>query len=487
MPKLSFIVPVYKPRKSFDACVKSLVEQSLKDFEVIFVLDGPDSSVRSKIAKLAQDIQFNIIEIPHGGACKARNEGAKHAQGDYWVFWDADCVIEPDAAKNWCEILDEDKKIGFVYSGYKFLNEGGAIDSEPFDPWLLRVRNYISTCFPFRKEFYPGWNESLLSLQDWDFWLSVVEKGGVGQFLRGYSFSTDLPTADSISGQGCTPDVWLERVSAVQKLHSIEVRDTCISSLQYKTEGIRLAKLIGADYQDFPNAKPHYYKNIIQVGFSFHPRFVTMHSTIFNDKNVKKYLFWMPDNITEIYNGLSLTAMIKYSTLLNSSVTQFVEDIAAKDMMDRAGFKVDLMPFPIVNSEKSSPLPEKPVFLFDICPEYSHAFNSLERSLPDVKLEPVTETAELSKFTGLLYFYLDRTMNTSIKRALLSGRYVVSNVKAPFAGYVDDTKSPDFFIPEMVDKIRSLIDSNTNEQARAYYEKNSTHEKLKEILCVSAS
>src|ERR1035437_2756830 len=173
--KLSFIVPVYKPKLDIlSKCVKSIIEQSLKDWEIIFVLDGPEVYAKSAIASLMKKVpnHFKVVEIEHGGACNARNEGFKHAKGEIVIFWDCDCVIEPHAAKAWIDIFDNKKEVDFIYSGYKFLGEQGCINAEPFDPWLLRVNNYISTCFPLRREKVVKWNESLKSLQDWDFWLT---------------------------------------------------------------------------------------------------------------------------------------------------------------------------------------------------------------------------------------------------------------------------------------------------------------------------
>src|SRR3990167_526165 len=238
MSKLSFIIPVYNPNPIlFEKVVKSLVDQSLKDWDAMFVLDGPCQGAELIIGRAFKKVpnHYRIIEIAHAGAQVARNEGFKETRknpetGAYVVFWDSDCVIEPHAAMAWVDILDNQPGIGFVYSGYKFLEEKGAIASEPFDPWMLRIRNYISTCFPMRRELFPGFNEELESLQDWDMWLRVVERGAVGKFLPGYAFSTAYPTPESISGKGCGPGQWLQRMDKVRYLNKLPFRKTCLTS-----------------------------------------------------------------------------------------------------------------------------------------------------------------------------------------------------------------------------------------------------------------
>ena len=482
---LSVIIPIYKKSEQIlEKCIKSIISQSLKDWELIAVLDGPDDTAKALVRRLMKKVpnHFKIVEIEHGGAPRARNAGFDESKGDIVLFWDADCIIEPHAALAWLDIFKEKSDVGFIYSGYKFLDESGAINSEPFDPWTLRIRNYISGCFPVRRTLVPKWNEELKSLQDWDFWLTVVERGGSGHFLQGYAFSTELPTKDSISGQGCTSEVWLDRVEAVQRIHGITQRDICVSSLSYKPDAIALAKLLDADYQDFPTAKPHRYKKIIQVGFSLKPDHVEAHASIFNDPAVKNYLFWMPDNIHEAWNEMSYKALVKYSILLNSCCTQFVEDKTAKDLMERAGFKVSILPMPMKNDLEIKPLPEKPRFAVDIDGGYGKIFSLLDQSLPDIQMEVLNGKEAINDFTGIIQFYGDKTLSNTIKRAILTGRHVISNVQDPFTGYLDDDKTPEEFISTFVDRIRKVAKKPINQSAIDYYKKELDAERLKGAL-----
>lgn len=473
--RLTFVVPVYQPRLDIlTKCVKALCAQSLKDWSAVFVLDGANKAaadvIRAEMKKKPNS--YKIIEQEHGGAQKARNRGALEAKTEFVVWWDYDCLIEPDTAQTWVNQFDKNPDIAFVYSGYKFLEEKGAIQSEPFDPWLLRVRNYISTCFPVRREFAGTWTESLKSLQDWDFWLQVVEKGGKGKYLPGFAFSTLYPEAKSISGEGCTDAVWLERIDAVKKLHNLPERKVCVSSLRSKAEGVWLAKLIDADYQDYPNWKPHRYETIIQVGFSFMPDAVEAHCAIFNEPHVKKVLFWTCDDITELWTRLNHTAIKKYRILLGAmpNLKQYVEDKAAYDMMKELGFDVEIRSMPMEVRE-APPLPEKPKFLVDICGNYNPVMNVLEMSLPDVELVPIQGAAKIADFSGLVHLHPDRTVSPGMKRAWLAGRHVVSNVQSPFAGYVDDTQDLSKFIPEFVEEIRKAAFSVPPAGARDYYSK----------------
>jgi len=478
---LSFILPVYKPKlEIMEKAVKSIISQSLKEWEAIFVLDGENPEAEKSIHRLMKKSanHYKVFTIEHGGACKARNEGFKESKGEYVIFWDSDCVIEPHAAKAWVDIFEDKPEIGFIYSGYKFFDEKGAINAEPFDPWLLRVNNYISTCSPLRRQLVPKWNEELKSLQDWDFWLTVTESGAVGKFMNGYSFSTAAPDNESISGQGCTDEKWLERRDTVKKLHNIPDRDICVSAISNRQDGIALAKYLDADYRDIPNWKPHRYKTIIQVGFSLNPNRVETHCGIFSEPNVKKVIFWTPDDIYEIWNRISFNAMSKYSLLLNNISQQFVEDKAAKDMMEKAGFKVSVLPMPMKNDLEVKNLPVKPRFAVDIDPGYSEIFRVIDKSLPDISLEVLSGSHKINDFTGVVHFFGDKTLSNEMKRAILTGRHVISNVQDPFTGFLDDAVEPEKFIKDFVNRIRDVAYKPVNTAAIDYYKRELDKSKL---------
>lgn len=493
--KLSFIVPVYRPKVDvLEKCLVSLREQALKDWEAIVVLDGPCPEARATVKKVFKkcDNPVKVIEIEHGGAPKARNEGAKQAIGDIWVFWDSDCVIEPGASKAWMDLFEKRKEIGFIYSGYKFFGDKVAINSEPWDPYLLRVRNFISTCFPVRRELFDGWTEDLKSLQDWDFWLSVLAKAEklgyepstVGKFLSGFAFATAYPEGDSISAKGCTPDVWLERLDAVKKRHNLPERTVCVVAPAHKMDGVKLAKMIGADYQDNPNDKPNRYKTLVQIGFSAAVSDVERDSAGLAKGDCKKFLFWTGENISQLYNGTSVRAMLMYRTLLNGVTRQLVEDKNAEKQMTDLGFNVEVMPLPIVNEAQVEPMPEKPRWLLDLSGEYMQFFGAVEVSLPDIELEVMQEDhpRPLKDYTGFVSFFTDKSLSNGIKRAHLTARHVVSNVQQPFCGFVDDTKGPEKFIVEVVDKIRAASEKEPHLIARSYYEKSLSPEKFLEAI-----
>jgi len=97
MNKVSVIVPVYNVYEYLEKCLDSLVNQTLKDIEIIVVNDGsPDNSqeIIDKYTKKYKNIKSYIKE--NGGLSDARNYGIKKATGEYIAFLDSDDYVTTD-------------------------------------------------------------------------------------------------------------------------------------------------------------------------------------------------------------------------------------------------------------------------------------------------------------------------------------------------------------------------------------------------------
>ena len=95
--KVSIIVPVYNVEEYLARCLDSLVNQSLKDIEIIVVNDGsPDNSQKiiDNYCKKYKNIKSFIKE--NGGLSDARNFGIEKAQGEYIAFLDSDDYVTID-------------------------------------------------------------------------------------------------------------------------------------------------------------------------------------------------------------------------------------------------------------------------------------------------------------------------------------------------------------------------------------------------------
>lgn len=93
--KISVIVPVYNTEKYLRRCLESIINQSLREIEIIVVNDGSPDNSAQVIADLAQtDNRIITVNQPNGGVSKARNNGLNIAKGEYVLLLDSDDWIE---------------------------------------------------------------------------------------------------------------------------------------------------------------------------------------------------------------------------------------------------------------------------------------------------------------------------------------------------------------------------------------------------------
>lgn len=101
-PLVSVIVPVFKVEQYIDRTMNSLLNQTLKNIEIILVDDGsPDNCPKICDDYAMKDDRIKVIHKKNGGLGFARNSGLDIATGEYIMFVDGDDTIEKDA----CEVL----------------------------------------------------------------------------------------------------------------------------------------------------------------------------------------------------------------------------------------------------------------------------------------------------------------------------------------------------------------------------------------------
>ena len=112
MVKVSVIIPVFNVEKYLHQCIDSILNQTLKDIEIICVDDGSTDNSLSILKEYEQtDIRLKVIEQQNQGAGIARNKGMKIAKGKYLSILDADDFFEADMlekAYNQCEQYNAD-------------------------------------------------------------------------------------------------------------------------------------------------------------------------------------------------------------------------------------------------------------------------------------------------------------------------------------------------------------------------------------------
>ena len=126
-PILSIIVPVYKSEKYLDNCIKSIIVQNFKDWELILVDDGsPDNCPQICDYYSRSDDRIKVLHIKNGGQSRARNVGIDESKGEYITFVDSDDDIEPNSYEENISFLIQHPEIDFIQFPQNRINWGNS-------------------------------------------------------------------------------------------------------------------------------------------------------------------------------------------------------------------------------------------------------------------------------------------------------------------------------------------------------------------------
>lgn len=162
MVKISIIIPVYNTEKYLERCLESILNQEIKEIEVIIVNDGsPDNSYLIIERYRKKDKRIKVISKINGGLSSARNAGIKIAKGEYILHIDSDDWIEDGyfketyekAKRNNLDILVSDFMTVFENNKKKYIKDLKISSSE-----VISGKEYIKLFFD--NKIYPAvWNK----------------------------------------------------------------------------------------------------------------------------------------------------------------------------------------------------------------------------------------------------------------------------------------------------------------------------------------
>ena len=110
MPKVSIIVPIYNVEMYIGKCLETLVNQTLKDIEIILVNDGSKDGSAEIAKKYLKKYPEKIVylEKENGGLSDSRNYGLPYAKGEYIAFLDSDDYVEENMYEEMYELAKKE-------------------------------------------------------------------------------------------------------------------------------------------------------------------------------------------------------------------------------------------------------------------------------------------------------------------------------------------------------------------------------------------
>lgn len=180
-PRVAAIVTCFNLGEYIYEALASLCRQTLREVETVIIDDGStDPFTVSRLDALAAE-GWRVIRTENRGLPAARNLGIRQTRAPYLCRVDADDILRPAYFEKAAAALDANPQAGFASCFYALFDEaGGAYRyTRPRLPEML-ARNEAVGVSVFRRQAWldaGGYCETLPAMQDWDLWISILEKG----------------------------------------------------------------------------------------------------------------------------------------------------------------------------------------------------------------------------------------------------------------------------------------------------------------------
>lgn len=133
----SLIIPVYNRPEEVEELLESLTKQTAQNFEIVIVEDGSKVDCKTIVDNYSNNLTINYFFKENGGPGPARNYGAERAKGDYFIFFDSDCIIP----EKYMEIVERELNKNYVDAF------GGPDMAHPSFSPTQKAINYSMTSF----------------------------------------------------------------------------------------------------------------------------------------------------------------------------------------------------------------------------------------------------------------------------------------------------------------------------------------------------
>lgn len=188
---VSVIIPTYNRAATIEASIRSVLEQSVQETEVIIVDDCSADNTEAVITGIRDERIRYVKNAMNMGAARSRNIGAAGAQGKYLAFNDSDDIWQHDKLEKQLRYLEDRPGIRMVYCALN-LHMGNKTQTIP-DTGLPLEGHILATLIQGNTVGTPtiliergfflnigGFDESILALEDWEFALRVSQNEKIG-------------------------------------------------------------------------------------------------------------------------------------------------------------------------------------------------------------------------------------------------------------------------------------------------------------------
>lgn len=191
MPFFSIIIPTYNRAQFITNTILSVINQTLKDFEIIIVDDGSTDDTSKVIQPfLSSNISYYKIQNSERGF--ARNYGASKSSGEWLCFLDSDDILYPHHLENAYKIIIQNSNIQIFSLGFdsitfnhnviqtiklktSYVNDI-LIKGNPLGCQGVFIKKILFEQFKFNED------RTIAGLEDWELWLRIAAQIPIAHF-----------------------------------------------------------------------------------------------------------------------------------------------------------------------------------------------------------------------------------------------------------------------------------------------------------------
>ena len=178
-PSVSIVVPTYNRARLVLKTLRSCLEQTYRNLELIVVDDGSTDGTADVVTALErEEPRIRYLRQSNQKLPAALNAGFRISRGEYLTWTADDNQYHRDAIEVMARALSENPDVGFVYSDYDLVDhEGRALRRFSCGaPEHLQESNCVGACFMYRRRVYeevgdydPDW----VYIEDYEYWFRV--------------------------------------------------------------------------------------------------------------------------------------------------------------------------------------------------------------------------------------------------------------------------------------------------------------------------
>lgn len=186
-PMVSCMVAVYNEQEVIEQCILSLLLQTYKNKEIIFVNDGSTDETGEILDRYAEEGKIKVIHQKNAGKKRALGKAMREAKGDIFAFSDSDSVLAVDAIEKIVRVFNVYPDVGGVSGHFRLKNALTNTLTKAQDAWAegqFAIRKAFESCFgavtcvsgplaAFRREaiynYIPAWEQDRFLGQEFKF------------------------------------------------------------------------------------------------------------------------------------------------------------------------------------------------------------------------------------------------------------------------------------------------------------------------------